>query len=147
MVPKRITCNDFNLQTVKGFSQIFFVLLLKDKLWQWFENIIGYSLLELSVRETKMEVRIRCDWKVWFSVCLKAKIGDWDTIPFPDIKGIENCISQSYFKVLHSILSKTLLDSFLTYILQVFNRIVSLLFLATVPEHYLIFLARFFFSL
>ena len=97
---------DFDLRTVKGCPHSFLFFFWKIN-FGCFENIIRNSLLALSVRQTEMEVRIRCDRKLWFSVCLKAKIGDWDTIPFPDIKGIENCISQSFLKFFTA-LSKTL---------------------------------------
>ena len=80
--------NDFDLETVKGCPHSFLFFFWKIN-FGCFENIIRNSLLALSVRQTKMEMRIRCDWKLWFLVCLKAKIGDWDNIPFPDIKGIE----------------------------------------------------------
>ena len=91
--------NDFDLQTVKGCPHSFLFFFWKIN-FGCFENIIRNSLLALSVRQTKMEVRIRCDWKLWFLVCLKAKIGL--EIPFLFRTSRVSKFTK-FFKVLHSI--------------------------------------------
>ena len=90
--------NDFDLQTVKGCPHSFLFFFWKIN-FGCFENIIRNSLLALSVRQTKMEVRIRCDWKLWFLVCLKAKIGL--EIPFLFRTSRVSKFTK-FFKVLHT---------------------------------------------